>query len=90
MANQRFQSVWEAIEHTPFEASNMRLRSDLMIQLKSRIKERGWTYPAFPALVKKNQSRESGPHQRKTDESGKFHGHGSVLFISSQPNQKWA
>ena len=43
MANERFESVWDAIEDTPEEALNMRLRSDLMIQITRRVKEWGVT-----------------------------------------------
>ena len=39
MANERFVSVWDAIEDTPEEALNMRLRSELMIQITKRVKE---------------------------------------------------
>ncbi len=37
MSNQRFASVWDAIEDTPQEAENMKLRSALMTALKSHI-----------------------------------------------------
>jgi predicted XRE-type DNA-binding protein len=37
MSNQRFASVWDAIEDTPEEAENMKLRSTLMMALKSHI-----------------------------------------------------
>ena len=37
MSNQRFTSVWDAIEDTPEEAENMRLRSILMMALKNHI-----------------------------------------------------
>jgi len=43
MANERFESVWDAIEDTPEEALNMRLRSELMIQITRRVKEWGIT-----------------------------------------------
>jgi predicted XRE-type DNA-binding protein len=43
MANERFESVWDAIEDTPGEALNMRLRSELMIQITRRVKEWGVT-----------------------------------------------
>jgi len=43
MANERFESVWDAIEDTPEEALNMRLRSELMIQITRRVKEWGVT-----------------------------------------------
>ncbi|KVN25579.1 XRE family transcriptional regulator [Burkholderia pyrrocinia] len=34
---QRFPSVWDAIEDTPTEAENMKLRAELMIALKHHI-----------------------------------------------------
>ena len=37
MSKQRFASVWDAIEDTPEEAENMKLRSSLMTALKSYI-----------------------------------------------------
>ena len=37
MKNQRFSSVWDAIEDTPEEAANMRLRSMLMTALGNHI-----------------------------------------------------
>ncbi len=37
MSDQRYASVWDAIEDTPAEAENMKLRSDLMMALKAHI-----------------------------------------------------
>ncbi len=37
MKNERFASVWDAIEDTPEEAENMRLRSSLMLALKNHL-----------------------------------------------------
>jgi predicted XRE-type DNA-binding protein len=37
MINQRFTSVWDAIEDTPQEAENMKLRSVLMTALKDHL-----------------------------------------------------
>ncbi|MFJ7797373.1 helix-turn-helix domain-containing protein [Pseudomonas sp. NPDC096950] len=37
---QRFANVWDALEDTPQEAANMRLRSKLMLELRNVI--RGW------------------------------------------------
>jgi len=37
MSNQRFTSVWDAIEDTPEEAENMKLRSALMTALKNHL-----------------------------------------------------
>ncbi|QJE74543.1 XRE family transcriptional regulator [Aerophototrophica crusticola] len=40
---QRFTSVWDAIEDTAAEAENMRLRSSLMMALDQHIRKQGWT-----------------------------------------------
>ena len=37
MSKQRYASVWEAIEDTPAEVENMKLRSELMMALKKHI-----------------------------------------------------
>ncbi|MEO6563908.1 MAG: helix-turn-helix domain-containing protein [Nitrosospira sp.] len=37
MSNERFDSVWDAIENTPEEAENMKLRSSLMLALKNHL-----------------------------------------------------
>ncbi|AUA58715.1 Uncharacterized conserved small protein [Achromobacter spanius] len=37
MSKQQFTSVWDAIEDTPAEAENMKLRSELMVALKNHI-----------------------------------------------------
>jgi len=37
MNNQRFASVWDAIQDTPEEAENMKLRSVLLTALKNRL-----------------------------------------------------
>ena len=43
MSDERFASVWGAIEDTPAAAENLKLRSALMIALKEQIERRGWT-----------------------------------------------
>jgi len=43
MTNERFESVWDAIEDTPAQADNMRLRSTLMMALKDHIERKGLT-----------------------------------------------
>ena len=40
----RYASVWDAIEDTPAEAENMKLRSALMIAIREHIKGKGWTH----------------------------------------------
>ena len=63
MSNQRFASVWEAIEDTPQEAENMKLRSALMTALKKHLVEAkisqvqaaqlfGVTQPRISALMR--------------------------------------
>lgn len=37
MSNERFASVWDAIEDTPEEAENMKLRSILLTALKNHV-----------------------------------------------------
>ncbi|KAA0892573.1 helix-turn-helix domain-containing protein [Pusillimonas sp. ANT_WB101] len=37
MSKQKFDSVWDAIEDTPEEAENMKLRSNLMTALKNHL-----------------------------------------------------
>ena len=37
MSKKRFANVWDAIENTPSQAENMKLRSTLMIALKDHI-----------------------------------------------------
>ena len=43
MADEEFASIWDAIEDTPAEAENMKLRSALMMALEDHIQRRGWT-----------------------------------------------
>ena len=43
MPNEKFASVWDAIGGTPEEAENMKLRSSLMIALKSHLNRSGLT-----------------------------------------------
>jgi predicted XRE-type DNA-binding protein len=41
MNNEKFNSIWDAIENTPEEAANMKLRSVLMMALKEHITRSG-------------------------------------------------
>ena len=38
-----YASVWDAIADTPEEAANLRVRSELMEQIASIVKQSGWT-----------------------------------------------
>ncbi len=40
---ERYNSVWDAIMDTPQESLNMKLRSDLMLQIRQTIEMNGWT-----------------------------------------------
>jgi predicted XRE-type DNA-binding protein len=39
----RFANVWDAIADSPEEAANLTLRSDLMDEIETIIKTKGWT-----------------------------------------------
>lgn len=43
MTKESVTSVWDAIEDTPVEAENMKLRSALMMSLEQHIRAEGWT-----------------------------------------------
>jgi predicted XRE-type DNA-binding protein len=43
MTEQTFASAWDAIEGTPAEAENMKLRSTLMMALERHIRSKRWT-----------------------------------------------
>ena len=43
MSDERYASVWDAIENTPAEAENLKLRSALMIALEEHIKRKDWS-----------------------------------------------
>ncbi|MDD5177088.1 MAG: XRE family transcriptional regulator [Sterolibacterium sp.] len=56
---QRFASVWDAIEDTPQQAASMRARSALMMELEDIIKQRGMTQAEAAALFGVTQPRVS-------------------------------
>ncbi len=56
---QRFSSVWDAIEDTPQQATSMRARSELMMNLTEVIRERGITQGDAAALFGVTQPRIS-------------------------------
>lgn len=59
MTTQRFKSVWDAIEDTPEEAENMKIRSRLMLQLKSYITRSGLSQAEAAKLFGVTQPRIS-------------------------------
>lgn len=42
MANECFESVWDALADSPEEAENLKARAQLMMQITEQIKSRGW------------------------------------------------
>lgn len=67
MADKVFASVWDAIEDTPAEAENMRLRSRLLMALAVRIEEQGWTQKAAAERLGVTQPRVSDLVRGKID-----------------------
>ena len=59
MSKDRFASVWDAIENTAEEAENMKLRSTLMIALKSHLERTGMTQADAAKLFGVTQPRVS-------------------------------
>ena len=59
MSNQKFDSIWDAIEDTPEEAENMKLRSTLMMALKNHIDRAGMTQGQAAKLFGVTQPRIS-------------------------------
>jgi predicted XRE-type DNA-binding protein len=56
---QAFESVWDAIEDTPAEAENMKIRSQMMMSLKDHIQARGLTQAEAARLFGVTQPRVS-------------------------------
>ena len=59
MSDQPFASVWDAIEDTPAEAENMKLRSSLMMALKEHIVRTGMSQSQAAKLFGVTQPRVS-------------------------------
>ena len=59
MTEQKFASVWDAIEDTPSQAENMRLRSALMMALKDHIGRHGLSQTEAARLFSVTQPRVS-------------------------------
>jgi len=59
MSNKQFASVWDAIEDTPEEAENMKLRSSLMMALKAHLANSGLSQTEAAKLFGVTQPRIS-------------------------------
>jgi predicted XRE-type DNA-binding protein len=67
VSGQEFASVWDAIEDTPGEAENMKLRSALMMALERHVKSRGWTQVEAARRLGVTQPRVSDLLRGKID-----------------------
>jgi predicted XRE-type DNA-binding protein len=67
MNDEQFSSVWDAIEDTPAEAENMKLRSALMMALEGHIKAQGWTQAETARRLQVTQPRVSDLMRGKID-----------------------
>jgi predicted XRE-type DNA-binding protein len=67
MSDERFSSVWDALEDTPAAAENLKLRSALMIALKEQIEHRRWTQGAAARRFGVTQPRVSDLMRGKID-----------------------
>jgi len=67
MSSEQFASVWDAIEDTPAEAENMKLRAALTMALERHIKAQGWTQVEAARLLGVTQPRVSDLMRGKID-----------------------
>lgn len=67
MSNERFASVWDAIEDTAAQAENMKLRSTLMMALKDHIGREGLNQAEAARLFGVTQPRVSDLMRGKID-----------------------
>lgn len=64
---QRYHNVWDAIMDTPQEALNMKLRSELMMQIRQAIEVNGWTQKKAAKQLGVTQPRISDLSRGKID-----------------------
>ncbi len=67
MSTETFSSIWDAIEDTPAEAENMRLRSSLMVAIQSHIQSHKLTQISAAKLFGVTQPRMSDLKRGKID-----------------------
>lgn len=54
-----FDSIWDAIEDTPEQAENMKIRSSLMRSIQERIRAEGWSQQETAERFRVTQPRVS-------------------------------
>ncbi len=67
MANERFESAWDAVSDTPAETEPLKLRSALMMALKEHIATKGLSQSEAAKLFGVTQSRISDLIRGKID-----------------------
>ncbi len=67
MSQETYPSVWDAIEDTPAEAENMKLRAKLMMALEQHIVSSGWTQAEAARRLGVTQPRISDLKRGKID-----------------------
>ena len=67
MTGERFESVWDAIEDNPAQAENLKLRSAMMMALKSHVKRQGLSQAEAARLLGVTQPRVSDLMRGKID-----------------------
>jgi len=67
MTDERFESVWDAIEDDPAQAENLKLRSAMMMALKNHINRQGLSQAEAAALLGVTQPRISDLLRGKID-----------------------
>ena len=67
MKNKRYASVWDAIEKTPAQAENLKLRSSLMLALRSHIEREGLSQTEAAKVFGVTQPRISNLMRGKID-----------------------
>ncbi len=59
MSNERFSSVWDAIEDTPAQAENMKIRAGLLIALREHLNQAGLSQSQAAKIFGVTQPRVS-------------------------------
>jgi predicted XRE-type DNA-binding protein len=67
VSNERFANVWDAIEDTPAQAENMKVRASLMLALRDHIEREGLSQSQAAKLLAVTQPRISDLMRGKID-----------------------
>jgi predicted XRE-type DNA-binding protein len=70
MSTKRFAHIWDAIEDSPAQAENMKLRSALMAALTEQIRQKKWTQAETARRMGVTQPRVSDLMRGKIDVFG--------------------